>query len=331
MLSELGRRIERLMYFGGLLVVACALQVYMVATVNFIGTDNPAAFSVLADRIEESQSRLQDLFSASVAPPTLRPRDTSAEIAVTRKLLGLPPPELPPEPIAKDTYASSLDRLVLETAAKTGMRPTVLSGRLDTKKPPLDLVKSLRERQKELEKQPIVVWGIEAPITLPFQYGAAQYQVPNWVFANLLFIALLPLCIGWLGSIYFTRQREIFILRKVSDYKVAFPHILNILPIVPMSIDSVADARFVRMKYKYHSRVFNRIFFSLLRSILILVFALPMVFTIGYSALALLFERDSAGILVYILTPIIAVVLVSQVAMLIAQEWWLLWGKEFSA
>lgn len=331
MLSDLGRRIERLMYFGALLLVACALQVYMVATVDYIRTDNPAAFSVLADQMAESQSRLQDLFAVAAAPPAPKEADVSSEIAATRRALGLPPKTQPEEPGHTETYSAALDRLVRDTAAKTGMRPNVLSDVLDSKKPPLELVKKLRERQKELEKRPVVVWGIEAPITLPFQYGAAQYQVPNWVFANLLFVALIPLIIGWLGSVHFTRQRELFIIRGLSDYKSAFPHVLNILPIVPMSIRSVSDARLVNIKSKNRGRVFNRVFYSLLRSMLVLIFALPMVAALGYSAVVLLFASDYVGVFEVIVGSIIAIILICQVSIILVQEWWLLWGKDFTA
>ena len=303
----------------------------MVATVDYIGTDNPAGFSVLADKIERNQDKLQEMFDTVMAPlrPTLAIE--SSGVQVTRKLLGLPPEVRPTEPVPTETYSSALGRLVLETASQTGMRQTVLSASVDNKRPPSDLVQALRNRQKELEKRPVVVWGIEAPVTLPFQYGAAEYQVPNWVFANLLFIALIPLCIGWFGSVYFTRQRELFLIRNLTDYKAAFPHILNILPVTPISLAYVEEARLVNIKAKNRSRAFSRVFYSLLRTILILIFALPMVFALSYSAAGLFFVKNDPSFLVIIIVLMIGIILLLQVTSLVIQEWWLLWGKNFTA
>ncbi|QYD70082.1 hypothetical protein KZJ38_07155 [Paraburkholderia edwinii] len=319
------------MYFGALLLVACALQIYMVATVDYIGTDNPAGFSVLSDKIERSQEKLQEMFDAATAPRRPALTIQSSEVEVTRKHLGLPPEIHAAEPVPNETYSSALSRLVSETALQTGMRSTVLSASVDNKKPPLDLIQALRYRQRELEKRPVVVWGIEAPVTLPFQYGAAQYQVPNWVVANLLFIALIPLCIGWLGSLYFTRQRELFLIRKLADYKAAFPHILNILPVIPISLNYVAELRLVNIKRKNRSRAFNRTFYSLLRTLLILIFTTPMLSTLAYSVVGLLFVKNNPSIWVGIVALILGIILVAQVTMLVVQEWWLLWGKDFTA
>lgn len=331
MLSDLGRRIERLMYFGVLLLAACVLQTYMVATVNYVRVDNPAAFSALAAKIVRDQDKLQHLFYSESSPKQINRADNAASVEETRKILGLPREIHNLNPAPNETYSSYLDRLISESAIQTGIRPTILSESVDKKHPPAEVIDALRSRQNDLEKRPIVVWGIVAPVMLPLQYGAAQYQIPNWVCAILLFVALVPLCIGWLGSMYFTRQRELLIIRGLRDYKAAFPHILNVLPVLPLSSGDVFESRFRHIKEKNRARKFNRVFLSLLRSALVLMFALPMLFALAYAFISLFVTTDNIGALQFGIALIFGITLITQVALLVAQEWLLLSGKDFSS
>lgn len=330
MLSELGRRIERLMYFGAILLVACAVEFYVVSTVEYVRSDNPEGFAVLASKIESQQETLQRLFDEAKLARSGVNRQLDARVQKNRASLGLPPERQVIAKEAGETYSVMLNRLVTEASLQTGMRSSVLSSVGDARKSPSELVTSARARQKELQSRAIVVWGIESPVILPFQYGSAQYQIPNWVLANLLLVALVPLCIGWFGSLYFTRQRELFMLRQLTDYKSVFPHLLNILPIVPSSLPHVFEARLVKIKGKYRARRINRIACSILRTSVLLVFSIPLILVVCYSTFSLLINNLEINPMWMILSLLLIITLLIQVLALIAQEWILLWKKEFS-
>lgn len=331
MLADLGRRIERLMYFGALLLVACVIEIYVVSTVDYVRSDNPEAFGVLASKLESRQDELQSLFETSRSTSSRAGSEITPAIQQSRVLLGLPPEHPLPAASRGVSYVSTLNALIVETSRQTGMRESVLSTIGNASHPPAELIGNARAKQKQLQSRAVVVWGIESPMTLPFQYGSAQYQIPNGVLAVLLLVALVPLCIGWFGSLYFTRQRELFLLRGLTDYKAAFPHMLNVLPINPLSLPSVFDFRHVRIKSKYRSRKVGRVVCALVRTCVLLVFAGPVLSSIGYALVSLLVNGIDISLPWMASFIVIFATLLFQVTALIVQEWILLANKEFTA
>ena len=329
-LSTLGKRIERLLYFGTLLLLAFFVQLYLVATVVSARSIDYSQITALAAKLETNIDKLSASFLApkKVAPNTdLNAR--AAAVANTRKSLGLPP-QTDKDTLSKtESYQSMLARLGREVALETGARPSAVDTAIDTSVSPEKLIASLRDKGKAMAATPVSVWGIETPTSLPFQYGNARYQVPTSFIANALLVALALTLLGWLGALYMTRQRELLNIRGLSDYRLAFPHVLNVLPLVPESFEEVRDRRFQNVRGKQRTRKFNRILFALIRSSIILMFIVPMLSIFTYSVFQLVLHSGDVSWGYFGLAVILLLWLTVQSLALIFQEWLMLWEKEF--
>lgn len=331
MLETLGKRIERLIYLGLIILLACAAEVYISTTVYYIRTSNPVGFSTLADAIEKDLPKLKDLFIDSARPAVTLDTSVDERIQETRRKLGLPPAVKKVIDTHKaETYQSAMNALVTVASAQTGMERAVLMNFVDLSKSPTEIMEVIRSKQQELEKRAIVVWGIQSPVALPIVYGSAQYQIPNWVLSYLLMIAVIPLTIGWLGSLYFTRQRELFLIRNISDYKLSFPHILNILPMLATSLP-IFQKQPLSQKRRHRVLSNAKINCALLRTLILVALSVPMLFSALYSMGAQLIASNNDGVIWLILIALTGIVMLSQIALLIFQEWAILWGKSFSA
>lgn len=331
MLETLGKRIERLIYLGLIILLACAAEVYISTTVYYIRTSNPVGFSTLADAIEKDLPKLKDLFIDSARPAVTLDTSVDERIQETRRKLGLPPAVKKVIDSRKaETYQSAMNGLVTVASAQTGMERAVLMNFVDLSKSPTEIMEVIRSKQQELEKRAIVVWGIQSPVALPIVYGSAHYQIPNWVLSYLLMIAVIPLTIGWLGSLYFTRQRELFLIRNISDYKLSFPHILNILPMLATSLP-IFQKQPLSQKRRHRVLSNAKINCALLRTLILVSLSVPMLFSALYSMGAQLIASNNDGIIWLILIVLTGIVMLSQIALLIFQEWAILWGKSFSA
>jgi hypothetical protein len=351
-LNDLGRRVERLFYIGAALLILCLVEVYLVATVTFVKLENPAAYQILAGKIDSEKSRLSELYSDFLAKSTQKPvkqatadgvtvKSPNAEINRTRSRLGLGPHiEIPPAPdplattvispqLSMKTYPQAMDELFSEASEQSGMDKKSLINGMDLNKDPAIILQNVQARGRELTSKPVLVWGIETPINVPLAYGAAQYQVPASVLATFLLIVLGPLLTWWFGSLALTRQRELYDIRNLEDYRFAFPHILNILPVVFLSFPWIWERRLRKSRTKLVDLVFSRVFCATLRSLVILALSVPMIFMFFYSAIQM-FDIDSdVGVAKISATAIFGLVLICQILNLILQEWIILWNVNF--
>jgi uncharacterized membrane protein (DUF485 family) len=222
-----------------------------------------------------------------------------------------------------------LGRFGREVSIATGARPSAIEAELDASIPPEKLIATLREKGKLLAAKPVSVWGIETPTSLPFQYGSARYQVPTSFVANALLVALTLTLLGWLGALYMTRQRELLIIRNLTDYRMAFPHVLNVLPAIPESFEEVRENRFRNVRKKQRDRAVNRYVFTVIRASIILVFILPMLIIFTYSVLELTTNSGEVSWGYLGVALLLFLWICVQSLMLLTQEWFILKHKEF--
>lgn len=327
-LPDLGKRVERLLYFGSLLLLLCCLELYLVSAALYSLDENPADIGALIDRITVALPKLQ---ASHQKIPNVRPTDLKTakdrRVAETRRQLGLPPQvEVIEE--KEETYAEMLKKLGTTTYPEKPLHAETLKIVANATQPPEKILAELRARQQALIQRPVTIWGIETPLVMPLQYGGAQYQVPTSFLANSLLLALSPLLIGWLGSLYVTRQRELSIMRGIIDYRQSFPHVLNIV-----SVDFSAYLPFMRRKKRRKNEgadlLINRVAAGLLRSSVLLVFAVPMSGILAYCAVQLVVSiRDREYWQLAVLFIFITWIFV-QTVLLVAQEWLLLWNKQY--
>ena len=65
MLFDLGRRVERLLYFGSLLLLACFFELYFVSAAVYTRSESPEGVAELISRFESNSERLKTLYEAS--------------------------------------------------------------------------------------------------------------------------------------------------------------------------------------------------------------------------------------------------------------------------
>lgn len=333
-LNTLGKRVERLLYFGSALLFLCFIELYFIsATVN-ANSENSTNLQQFIVKFESRLSELQSSFQEpKIANKELQSdSQLSKRIAENRKLLGLGVAEATAKNV--NNYPDLL-REVVESASLISKLPDdTIRQLIDVNKPPEVLLNSMRERLKKRKDMPVNIWGIETPLAVTFQYGSVQYQIPISFIAKTLLIALVPLLIGWLGSLYMTRQRELFNLRGLQDFKDAFPHIINILPIIVSSVPVFNSLRINNrksLKKELKSNSINRIFYSILRSVVLLLFALPMVLILGYGILEIIIKNFDSTLIESGFALVCLLWLGIQILLLIIQEWIMLWDKEYYA
>lgn len=125
-----------------------------------------------------------------------------------------------------------------------------------------------------------------------------------------------------------TRQRELIHISDVEDYKVAFPHILNFLPVTFDKVEHRIKSR-QSPKFRAIARTINRIAQSLLRSAVILLFTVPMVVGFAYSLYQLWEVEIDAFSMLFQIGAFLVMVMTIQSLKLIMQEWMFLHMKEF--
>jgi hypothetical protein len=328
----LGRRLERLFLGGVLLILLSFLLVLLTTASKQLADDSAtAAVTILEESIAQDRDHLLELFQQRNDPParSAGPQTPARlkELSETRKKLGLPdPPPTPaqttlPEPQKK--YAHVLSELVIEATRKSKVPDSDLILKLvDFNASPDDLLKKLATRREALESKPTSLWGIETPRMLRLKYADQSYTVPYDVISILVMIPLQILILGWLTAVYMTRQRELIAIAELRDYKQAFPHILNFLP--------VDFGRLLPMKKvpkRTHQQ--NQVIMFIVRALVIVLFSLPMFLGFVYSFLTLWDLSGESPSLWFFLGGIAVVVMFVQIVGLVAQEFFLLRGKLF--
>jgi hypothetical protein len=360
----LGRRMERLFLLGVVLIVLVFVEMYVTTAAKQISEDRSlAAISTLLDRITSEQQSLTLIFQAKpikplpAAPRTraqLKPEITpqtserSQLAAETRKALGLPEPPPPrprPErlkpdmstsasgsaarslsPAAPLTYAESLNKIVGEIVVETKVPPEDLAKFNDPNRTPSELIAMLQKQKDAMESRPTAVWGIQTPRLLQVQYAGLDYKIPFLPLSVTLAVALLPMMVGWIGAFYMTRQRELIYIADLQDYKLAFPHILNSLPVRFKRFEAVLKNAPKRPNlFAFAIRTMS----AVTRSIVLLLFLTPMLFAYGYSIYQLWDMNDRQLTWPFEVGGTILVVPFVLVLGLILQEWVALHNKLF--
>ncbi|WP_234196319.1 hypothetical protein [Pseudacidovorax sp. NFM-22] len=228
MLHTLGLRIERLLYFGFVLLLICALEVYFTAAAAYFNATETRALDSLIEIFEKDRDQLKGLYDESRKP--YRPStDRENKVAEMRASLGLPAKKGGP-PGDGPTYKSKVESLLNSSPGAWQIQGQIGSS-LDLEKNPDQILDALKNLKNLSNRERGTVLGIETPRLLTLQYGSADFRISAQFLAGGLLVALYPLSLVWLGSFYITRQRELLGIRATRDLKDVFPHILNILAV----------------------------------------------------------------------------------------------------
>lgn len=327
--SELGRRIERLFYFGAVLVLLCLALVYFVSTTTYMSSRNPNGFAALERNLVGDSESLKNLFNYPPAEWKRSSQNSGRDVQATRAMLGLPLETFSEEPTKVETYRGELESILKRSSAESGVSVEALSNGIAESMSPDQIIAAVRSRQKLLSETPAKIWGIETPLIVPVEYGAARYAIPASVIANSLLIAMAPLIVWWLGSFQLTRQRELTLIRESESHRYLYPHILNLLPIIYLGAPWVGERERAGRHNQRRERILWQTIYSLIRSFVVILISWPILAMYVYSEIQILNLQVDAPIIELVIASVIGLWMCFQALAILVQEWIFLWGKVF--
>ncbi len=206
----LGRRTERLLLLGAVLVGLALVAFYFSAAAAHFSEDSLGrGLEDLALLVEGDQKPLQTFFDL----------ERQREKLAAKKKDGHPAPE--------SFSRKALAEKIVKASVTAGVEAERLEPYIDVSAAPVDIVRVLRERKSELLDHRASSGAMHLPSLFSVQAGGAAYRIPSSFIAGWLAIVLGPLIIGWLGALQITRQRERMLIARRDPAQHAFPHLLN--------------------------------------------------------------------------------------------------------
>lgn len=95
---------------------------------------------------------------------------------------------------------------------------------------PSKLIQGFSSYAQELRIKPVKMYGIEIPDTATISVTGTKIQIAMATLIQVLQVALAPIMLLWLGSLYHTRLREIEVYKGKNDILIAHPHVINVFP-----------------------------------------------------------------------------------------------------
>jgi hypothetical protein len=327
--SQLGKRIERLFYFGAVLVLLCLALIYFASTAIYMRSSNPNGYATLEKRLAADSQHLQELYDHPSTKSDESP-DRVLAIQNARKKLGLPP-EVIAAPITSDgkTYGDELKSVIQISSTESGVSVDALSSGISATQSPLEVLGIVQANLKKASEAPAEIWGIQTPLIVPVEYGDARYGVPASIIAYSLMIAIAPLIIWWLGSFQLTRQRELVAIRGCDDYRLIFPHILNLFPVLYIDAPWLSEKERAGRRNHRRQRIFLQMVYSLMRTFVVILISWPMLIMYLYSVFQLLSLQDNIAFWEVLIALAVGIWMSMQALVTLMQEWMYLWGKVY--
>jgi hypothetical protein len=283
MLGSLGKRIERLFYFGFLLILLSFVELYFSSAAVFFSNTNESTASFYLSKMEQAARELNFAFVQSTVKISKAELDKRRlAIAENRAALGLPPEEEKKEEKSPKSYKTMLKEIYDAHKHSSNKSEEQFSAIFNAGRSPDQIVEQLGKIKEDEIKAKGMVWGIETPRLFSINYGKSDYSVPAQFLAFVTFTALAPVILAWLGSFYVTRQRELLLIRELHDFRQSFPHILNIFHISFVNLARNLGIHKSR-KSIYSERRIGGILTAIFRSIVVMTICLPMVLCSAYS------------------------------------------------
>jgi hypothetical protein len=96
---------------------------------------------------------------------------------------------------------------------------------------PEEVISKFQEDAKKTFSAPLEFYGVEIPDKATINIFGTKINIGLMSFVQTLQLALTPILLLWLGSLYHTRLREILSINLASELIDVFPHVINIFPV----------------------------------------------------------------------------------------------------
>ena len=123
----------------------------------------------------------------------------------------------------------------------------------------------------KLDDIPLQYWGVEMPGMARVNIYGTSVSIALNSLAVALQIAMLPIILLWLSSLYNTRHREVLVLAHSAEPKYIFPHITNLFY---MEIPKAIKKRNRLRPYRF---IFFGVLYSITRVVMLAIFIAPPV------------------------------------------------------
>lgn len=207
--GNVGRRYERLLFFAGPLAVACVLVLFIAVASD--QQDERRRAKCLRAAVTAINGYDAELNTAWAGKPVRIQNDVTSDYMLALRL-ALIPVEV------RDRCEDYFD-----LADKVSVQ--------QWRKRPADLVKWLDERVKTLQSKPISLYGVEVPEKATLNVFGTPVKMELQTLVRVLQLALLPILLLWLGSLFHTRHRESLFNARASDVRHLYPHLINVYPV----------------------------------------------------------------------------------------------------
>ena len=172
---------------------------------------------------------------------------------------------------------------------------------------PTDQIQSLRAKANGLRApKPIKDYGVELPDHATLSVLGTPLRMELLAFTQWLQFALAPVLVLWLGSLYHTRRRECYFIKRMRDVRQLFPHVVNIYPQgeMPPLRKRNRLAYFVRRSVPYF-------FFPLVRALILAFFiGAPIVTYLTSLVLMVPGDRPSLALVIFTLLVFLLIAIV---------------------
>jgi len=202
----LGKRYERLMMSSAPLAIASAFLFFTSVASKDERANLGRCYELAAYTIAEHRSDLQDEWNRALP----HKRD-------------VPPLDL-------NVYQMALSYFWIEPSIYKDCQ--MLTKEIDASgdSPPADLERKWTTEAEKRKSEPLEMYGISVESQTEITILGTKVRVKLASLTSLLQVALGPLLVLWLGSLYNTRFRESIYNSKAASLVDIYPHLINIYP-----------------------------------------------------------------------------------------------------
>ncbi len=206
-----GRRYERLLFFAGPLAFVCVLVLFVAL-----------AFDRQQDRVEaRCLGLMANHLEANIA-------DLSA--VYSGKSVTIREKSINDYWLALSLFAIDVPNI---SCYKYWRR--FVPGDYTEKRKLLDphsLLDRVKRSAADVENKPLSMYGIEVPDKATISILGTPVQMGLKTFLGVMQVALCPVLLLWLGSLYNTRHRESLYISQMADVRNLYPHLVNAYPVL---------------------------------------------------------------------------------------------------
>ena len=248
-MSSPGVRYERLLFWAApITLVACAVFIAALAYNTQEERVNASCYESAAELVATNKKSLDDTWLKVVAERKKVPNYRGAELDFSKDV-----------------------SLMLIYGAKFSCWLLIKESDYDLRQEPSKLIDNFILSAQTLRLKPVRMYGVEIPDAATVSVAGTKIQIAMSTLIQALQVALAPIMLLWLGSLYHTRLREVETYKGKHDLLSSHPHVINVFP-----LGHYPDLR-KRSFIKSKAPLLWGILFCLIRLSLISIFVAPSV------------------------------------------------------